>query len=218
MSLVKIRSFFVLCVLFLTNHAFAADTAYVDMHKILNSTGPGITAQEILSKFVRNIQNEINIKQDNLRTLKSEASVDNTKKEKFDSQLVVFQKYTKTAQANLQKLDEEYTRFILEGITSTCREFQLQSHHVSICALVKESGQLNCDDGLIAGRKNNATINESEDITEKIAKLFTKKQEYINVIKNSESTEITRTLSALHDSNLNKQSIQSPLPVNDMAK
>ncbi|MFZ4858633.1 MAG: OmpH family outer membrane protein [Desulfuromonadaceae bacterium] len=147
---------------------FAADLklGYVDMQRALNGSEAGKEAKEQLAVKVKNYQDQINVKQEELKKLKEELekqgmllsdSARASKEKDYQNKLKEFQRFTKDAQDELQGKDEEFTRKILEGMEKTIQAFGRQNGYSFI--FVKNDSLL-----LFADEKG--------DLTEEVLKLF----------------------------------------------
>jgi outer membrane protein len=114
--------------------AFAADVkvGYIDMQRALNSSEAGKEAKEQLAARVKKYQDEINVKQEDIKKLKDELEKQGmllsessraAKEKDYQQRLKEFQRFTKDAQDELQGKDEEFTRKILEGMEKIIQEF-----------------------------------------------------------------------------------------------
>lgn len=113
---------------------YAADLklGYVDVQKVLNQSDAGKNAKEQLAAKVKKYQDEINVKQDELKKLKEDIekqgvllseSARAAKEKDYQQRLKEFQRFTKDAQDELQGKDEEFTRKILEDIEKVVQEY-----------------------------------------------------------------------------------------------
>ncbi|HIJ88097.1 MAG TPA: OmpH family outer membrane protein [Desulfuromonadales bacterium] len=147
---------------------FAADLklGFVDMQRALNGSEAGKEAKEQLAAKVKKYQDEINVKQEDLKKLKDELekqgmllsdSARAAKEKDYQNKLKDFQRFTKDAQDELQGKDEEFTRKILEGMEKTIQAFGRQHGYTFI--FVKNDNLL-----LFADEKS--------DLTEEVLKLF----------------------------------------------
>ena len=146
---------------------FAADlkVGYIDMQRALNGSDAGKEAKEQLATKVKKYQDEINVKQEDLKKLKEELekqgmllsdSARAAKEKDYQNKLKDFQRFTKDAQDELQGKDEELTRRILEGMEKVIKEFGHKNGYTFI--FVKNESMLFADDKV--------------DLTEDILKLF----------------------------------------------
>lgn len=145
--------------------AAEAKLGYVDMQRAINGSEQGKEAKEQLAAKVKKYQDEINVKQEDLRKLKEELekqgmllsdAARGTKEKDYQNKLKDFQRFTKDAQDELQGKDEELTRRILEGMEKVIQEFGRQKGYTFI--FVKNESML--------------FIDEKADLTEEILKLF----------------------------------------------
>lgn len=147
--------------------AFAADQklGYIDMQRAINGSEAGKEAKEQLASKVKKFQDEINIKQEDLRKLKEELeqrgmllsdSARASKEKDYQNKLKDFQRFTKDAQDELQGKDEELTRRILEEMEKVILEYGRQKNFTFI--FVKNESMLFVDD--------------KADLTEEVLKLF----------------------------------------------
>ncbi|MDO9307543.1 MAG: OmpH family outer membrane protein [Deltaproteobacteria bacterium] len=146
---------------------FAADVklGYIDMQRALNGSEAGKEAKEQLAARVKKYQDEINIKQEDLKKLKDELekqgmllseSARASKEKDYQNKLKDFQRFTKDAQDELQGKDEEFTRKILEGMEKVIQEYGRKNGFTFI--FVKNESMLFVDD--------------KSDLTEEVLKLF----------------------------------------------
>jgi outer membrane protein len=138
---------------------------YIDMQRALNGSEAGKEAKEQLATKVKKFQDEINVKQEELKKLKDElekqgmllADAARASKEKdYQNKLKDFQRFTKDAQDELQGKDEEFTRKILEGMEKVIREYGRQNGYTFI--FVKNESML--------------FVDEKSDLTEEVLKLY----------------------------------------------
>ena len=146
---------------------FAADVkmGYIDMQRALNTSEAGKEAKEQLAARVKKYQEEINVKQEDIKKLKDELekqglllseSARAAKEKDYQLRLKEFQRFTKDAQDELQGKDEEFTRKILEGMEKIIQEFGRKNGYSFI--FVKNEGMLFADD--------------KADVTEEVLKLL----------------------------------------------
>jgi outer membrane protein len=113
---------------------FAADLklGYIDMQRALNGSEAGKEAKEQLAARVKKYQDEINVKQEDLKKLKEgleklgillSDSARTTKEKDYQNKLKDFQRFIKDAQDELQGKDEEFTRKILEEMQQVIQEY-----------------------------------------------------------------------------------------------
>jgi len=147
--------------------AFAADLklGYIDMQRALNGSEAGKEAKEQLATRLKKYQDEINVKQEDLKRLKDEVEKQGTflndatrasKEKDYQQRLKEFQRFTKDAQDELQGKDEEFTRKILEGMEKVVQEYGRKNGFTFI--FVKNESMLFVDDKV--------------DLTEEVLKLF----------------------------------------------
>jgi outer membrane protein len=146
---------------------FAAEAklGYIDMQRALNTSESGKEAKEQLAARVKKYQDEINIKQEEIKKLKDDLekqgallseAARNAKEKDYQQRLKEFQRFTKDAQDELQGKDEELTRKILEGMEKVIREFGNKNGYTFI--FVKNEGMLFASD--------------KADVTDEVLKLF----------------------------------------------
>ncbi|MDD2850466.1 MAG: OmpH family outer membrane protein [Desulfuromonadaceae bacterium] len=146
---------------------FAADVkiGYIDMQRALSSSEAGKEAKEQLAAKVKKYQEEINLKQEDLKKIKENLekqgilltdSVRATKEKDYQNKLKDFQRFTKDAQDELQGKDEELTRKIYEGIAKISQEFGQKNSYSFI--LIKNDTMLFAD--------------EKVDVTDEVLKLY----------------------------------------------
>lgn len=146
---------------------FAADLklGYIDMQRALNGSEAGKEAKEQLAARVKKYQDEINVKQEDLKKLKDELekqgmllsdSARAAKEKDYQNKLKDFQRFTKDAQDELQGKDEEFTRKILEGMEKIIQEYGRKNGYTFI--FVRNESMLFVDD--------------KADLTEEVLKLF----------------------------------------------
>jgi len=146
---------------------FAAEVklGYIDMQRALNSSESGREAKEQLAARVKKYQDEINIKQEEIKKLKDDLekqgmllsdAARGAKEKDYQQRLKEFQRFTKDAQDELQGKDEEFTRKILEGMEKVIQEFGRKNGYTFL--FVKNEGMLFADDKV--------------DVTEEVLKLF----------------------------------------------
>jgi len=146
---------------------FAADIkmGYVEMQRALNSSEAGKEAKEQLAARLKNYQEQINVKQDELKRLKddlekqgmllSDAARANKEKD-YQQKLKEFQRFTKDAQDELQQRDEEFTRKILEGMEKVIQEYGRKHGYTFI----------------FVRNENMLFVDEKADLTNEVLKLF----------------------------------------------
>jgi outer membrane protein len=151
--------------------AFAADVknglkiGYIDMQRAINTSESGRQAKEQLAARLKKYQDEINVRQDDLKRLKEELekqgmllseSARSSKEKDYQQKLKEFQRFTKDAQDELQGKDEEFTRKILEGMEKVIQEYGKKNGYTFI--FVKNDSMLFADDKV--------------DLTDDVLKLF----------------------------------------------
>ncbi len=150
---------------------FAADArsaqkiGYVDMQRAISSSEPGRQAKEQLSARLKKYQDEINLRQEELKRLKEELEKQGmllsdtaraSKEKDYQQKLKEFQRFTKDAQEELQGKDEELTRKILEGMERVIQDYGKKNGYSFI--FVKNEAMLYAD--------------EKADLTDEILKQF----------------------------------------------
>lgn len=146
---------------------FAAESkiGYIDMQRAINTSEQGKEAKEQLAAKVKKYQDEINVKQEDLKKMKDELekqgmllsdSARASKEKDYQNKLKDFQRFTKDAQDELQGKDEELTRRILEGMEKVIQEFGRLKGYTFI--FVKNETML--------------FVDEKADLTEEILKLY----------------------------------------------
>jgi outer membrane protein len=147
--------------------AFAAESkiGYIDMQRAINTSESGKEAKEQLAGRLKKYQDEINLRQEDLKRMKEELekqgmllsdSARASKEKDYQQKLKEFQRFTKDAQDELQGKDEEFTRKILEGMEKVIQEFGKKNGFTFI--FVKNESMLFADD--------------KADLTEEVLKLF----------------------------------------------
>jgi len=164
----RMMSFIVVCfITSLSVAAFAADSklGYVDLQKALNLSDAGKTAKEQLAGRVKKYQDEINVKQEQLKKLKDELEKQSSvlsesarggKEKDYQQKLKDFQRFTKDAQDELQAKDEELTKKILEDLDKVVQEYGRKNGYTFI--FIRNENMLFAD--------------EKAEITEDILKLY----------------------------------------------
>lgn len=146
---------------------FAADIklGYIDMQRALNGSEAGKEAKEQLAARVKKYQDEINVKQEDLKKLKDELekqgmllsdSARSAKEKDYQNKLKDFQRFTKDAQDELQGKDEEFTRKILEQMEK----------------IIQEYGRKNGYTFIFVRNENMLFVDDKNDLTEEVLKLF----------------------------------------------
>lgn len=146
---------------------FAADLklGYIDMQRALTTSEAGKEAKEQLATKVKKFQDEINVKQEDLKKLKDELEKQGmllsdssraAKEKDYQNKLKDFQRFTKDAQDELQGKDEELTRRILEGMEKVIKDYGHKNGYTFI--FVKNESMLFAD--------------EKVDLTDAVLKLF----------------------------------------------
>lgn len=157
----------IVAVLIMSTSVFASELklGYIDMQRALNGSEQGKEAKEQLAAKVKKFQDEINIKQEDLKKLKDELekqgmllsdSARASKERDYQNKLKDFQRFTKDAQDELQGKDEELTRRIIEGMEKVIQEFGRKNGFTFI--FVKNESML--------------FVDEKADFTEEVLKLF----------------------------------------------
>jgi len=154
--------------LMLASMAFGADggkLGYIDMQKALNLSDSGKEAKEQLAAKVKKYQDEINVKQEELKKLKddlekqsvllSETARSNKEKD-YQQKLKEFQRFTKDAQDELQAKDEEFTKKIIEELEKVIQDYGRKNGYSFI--FIRNEGMIYVDD--------------KADVTDDILKLF----------------------------------------------
>lgn len=147
--------------------AFAADLklGYIDMQRAINTSEAGKEAKEQLAARLKKYQDEINVKQDELKRLKEELekqgaflndSTRAAKEKDYQQRLKEFQRFTKDAQDEMQGKDEEFTRKILEAMEKVIQEFGRKNGYTFI--FVRNESML--------------FVDEKADLTDEVLKLF----------------------------------------------
>jgi outer membrane protein len=150
-----------------TGTVSAAETkiGYIDMQRAINNSETGKEAKEQLAARLKKAQDEINVRQGELKRVKDElekqgmllSETSRASKEKdYQQKLKEFQRFTKDAQDELQGKDEEFTRKILEGMEKVIHEYGKKNGFSFI--FVKNESMLFAD--------------EKSDLTEEILKIF----------------------------------------------
>ncbi|MEI6305470.1 MAG: OmpH family outer membrane protein [Deltaproteobacteria bacterium] len=156
-----------LAICIVSSAAFAADIkmGYIEMQRALNSSEAGKEAKEQLAARLKNYQDQINVKQDELKRLKDDLekqgmllsdSARANKEKDYQQKLKEFQRFTKDAQDELQQRDEEFTRKILEGMEKVIQDYGRKNGYTFI--FVKNESMLFMD--------------EKADLTNEVLKLF----------------------------------------------
>jgi outer membrane protein len=156
-----------MAICFASSMTFAADIkiGYIEMQKALNSSEAGKEAKEQLAGRLKNYQDQINVKQDELKRLKDDlekqgmllSEIARANKEKdYQQKLKEFQRFTKDAQDELQQRDEELTRKILEGMEKVIQEY----------------GRKNGYNFIFVKNESMIFLDEKSDLTNEILKLF----------------------------------------------
>ncbi|MEI6207736.1 MAG: OmpH family outer membrane protein [Desulfuromonadales bacterium] len=151
----------------ISTSVFAADVklGYIDMQRALNGSEAGKDAKEQLAARVKKYQDEINVKQEELKKLKDELekqgmllsdSARAGKEKDYQNKLKDFQRFTKDAQDELQGKDEEFTRKILAEMEKIIQEFGRKNGYTFI--FVRNESML--------------FVDEKTDLTEEVLKLF----------------------------------------------
>jgi len=146
---------------------FAADVklGYIDMQRALNGSEAGKEAKEQLAARVKKYQDEINVKQEDLKKIKDELekqgmllsdSARSAKEKDYQNKLKEYQRFTKDAQDELQGKDEEFTRKILEQMEK----------------IIQEYGRKNGFTFIFVRNENMLFVDDKNDLTEEVLKLF----------------------------------------------
>lgn len=165
MKRIIVAALMVSCIV--TGTAFAADMkiGYIDMQRAINSSETGKQAKEQLATRLKKFQDEINVRQEDLKRMKEELEKQGmllsetsraTKEKDYQQKLKEFQRFTKDAQDELQGKDEEFTRKILEGMEKVIHEYGKKNGFSFI--FVKNEAMLFAD--------------EKADVTDEILKIF----------------------------------------------
>jgi len=147
--------------------AFAAESkiGYIDMQRAINTSESGKEAKEQLAARLKKYQDEINVRQEDLKRMKEELekqgmllseSARSSKEKDYQQKLKEFQRFTKDAQDELQGKDEEFTRKILEAMEKIIQDFGKKNGFTFI--FVKNESMLFADD--------------KADVTEEVLKQF----------------------------------------------
>jgi outer membrane protein len=153
---------------FASTTVFAADVkiGYVDMQRALSSSEAGKEAREQLAARVKQYQDELNAKQEELKKLKDEFEVqgallnDTTKKAKekdYQQKLKVFQRIAKDDEDDVRSREEESVRKIFEVLDKIVKEYGRKNDYKFI--FLKNETILYADD-------------KTSDLTDEIIKLF----------------------------------------------
>lgn len=156
-----------MAVCFTATPALSADSklGYVDMQRAINTSEAGKEAKEQLAAKLKKYQDEINVKQEDLKRLKEELEKQGmllsetaraAKEKDYQQKLKEFQRFTKDAQDEMQARDEEFTRKILEGMEKVIQEFGRKNGYTFL--FVRNESMLFADD--------------KADVTEEVLKLF----------------------------------------------
>jgi outer membrane protein len=151
--------------------SFAAEVklGYIDMQRALNASESGKAAKEQLAAKVKKYQEDINVKQEEIKKLKDDLEKQGmllsetaraAKEKDYQQRLKEFQRFTKDAQDELQGKDEEFTRKIIEGMEKVIQEFGRKNGYTFI--FVRNEGML--------------FFNEKVDVTEEVLKIFNASQ------------------------------------------
>jgi outer membrane protein len=157
----------ILSAVLVSTSVFAADVklGYIDMQRALTGSEAGKEAKEQLATKVKKYQDEINLRQEDLKKLKDELEKQGmllsdaaraTKEKDYQNKLKDFQRFTKDAQDELQGKDEEFTRKILEGMGKVIQEYGRKNGYTFI--FVKNESML--------------FVDEKTDLTEEVLILF----------------------------------------------
>jgi outer membrane protein len=148
--------------------AFGAEggkLGFIDMQKALNLSESGKEAKEQLAAKVKKYQDEINVKQEELKKLKDDLekqsvllsdSARSAKEKDYQQKLKEFQRFTKDAQDELQAKDEEFTKRIIEELERVIQDYGRKNGYAII--FVKNESMIFADD--------------KADLTEDVLKIF----------------------------------------------
>lgn len=155
----------VMCVVATSVWAADSKLGYIDMQRALKSSEAGKEAQEQLAARLKKYQDEINVKQEELKKLKDDLEKQGmllsetaraAKEKDYQQKLKEFQRFTKDAQEDMESKDQDFTRKILEGMEKVIQEFGRKNGYSFI--FVKNESMLYVDD--------------KTDVTEEVLKLF----------------------------------------------
>lgn len=135
--------------------AFAAETKMgtVDMQKILLMSDAGKEAKEQLAVRAAKYEAEKNLKEEDLKKLKSELekqsvllseSARGAKEKDYQQKLKEYQRFLKDAQDDLQAKNDEYTSKIVDEIVKVVQEFGKKNGYTFI--FVKNESMIFLDD------------------------------------------------------------------------
>lgn len=135
--------------------AFAADSKMgtVDMQKILLMSDAGKEAKEQLAVRAAKYEAEKNLKEEDLKKLKSELekqsvllseSARGAKEKDYQQKLKEYQRFLKDAQDDLQAKNDEYTNKIVDEIVKVVQEFGKKNGYTFI--FVKNESMIFLDD------------------------------------------------------------------------
>jgi len=135
--------------------AFAADSKMgtVDMQKILLMSDAGKEAKEQLAVRAAKYEAEKNLKEEDLKKLKSELekqsvllseSARGAKEKDYQQKLKEYQRFLKDAQDDLQAKNDEYTSKIVDEIVKVVQEFGKKNGYTFI--FVKNESMIFLDD------------------------------------------------------------------------
>jgi|OpeIllAssembly_1097287.scaffolds.fasta_scaffold07633_2 outer membrane protein len=135
--------------------AFAADSKMgtVDMQKILLMSDAGKEAKEQLAVRAAKYEAEKNLKEEDLKKLKSELekqsvllseSARGAKEKDYQQKLKEYQRFLKDAQDDLQAKNDEYTGKIVDEIVKVVQEFGKKNGYTFI--FVKNESMIFLDD------------------------------------------------------------------------
>jgi outer membrane protein len=143
---------------------------YLDIQKAVGQSAAGKAAKEQLAATFKKYQDEINVKQEELKKLKDEleaqgsmlAASKRAEKEKvYSTKLKNFQEFTKDAQDEMQAKDKELTQKVLESFEKVVQEFGRKNGYTFI--FVRTEGIVFAD--------------EKADLTDELLKLFNASQQ-----------------------------------------
>jgi outer membrane protein len=156
----------------LTTGICAAESklGYLDIQKAVGQSAAGKVAKEQLAATFKKYQDEINVKQEELKKLKDEleaqgsmlAASKRAEKEKvYSTKLKNFQEFAKDAQDEMQAKDKELTQKVLESFEKVVQEYGRKNGYIFI--FVRTEGIVFAD--------------EKADLTDELLKLFNASQQ-----------------------------------------
>ena len=143
---------------------------YLDIQKAVGLSDAGKAAKEQLAAKFKKYQDEINVKQEELKKLKDEleaqgsmlAASKRAEKEKvYSTKLKNFQEFAKDAQDEMQGKDKELTQKVLESFEKVVQEYGRKNGYTFI--FVRNEGMVFAD--------------EKADLTDELLKLFNASQQ-----------------------------------------